>query len=461
MDSQPEPTAAAPSIDRDRLARLTATERDQFAADHPRSRELFDRARAVMPGGVPMSWMVKWPGQFPVFVAEASGAHFRDVDGRDYVDLCLGDTGAMTGHSPGPTVEAVRTQVGRGITAMLPTEDSVIVATELGRRFGLPLWQFTLSATDANRHAIRYARHLTGRRKILVHDFCYHGSVDETFATLDSDGRTVARRGNIGAPVDLDETTVVVEFNDVDGLERALAVGDVAAVLCEPALTNVGIVLPDPGYHDALRELTRRHGVLLIIDETHTLSAGLGGCTRAYGLEPDLLTAGKAIAGGIPAGAFGMTEEVAERIQASIDLEDVDVGGIGGTLAGNALSLAAMRETLTRVLTDEAFAHMLPLGDRWADGVDEGIAHHGLPWHCNRLGARAEYTFTPYAPRTGAEAHAAGDFELEQFLHLFALNRGILLTPFHNMALMSPATTAADVDRHTAVFGEALAAVVG
>ena len=461
MDVQPEPCKSAPSIDRDRLARLTAAERDQFAADHPRSREIFDRARAVMPGGVPMSWMVKWPGQFPVYVAEAAGAHFRDVDGRDYIDLCLGDTGAMTGHSPAPTVDAVRTQVGRGITAMLPTEDSVVVATELGRRFGLPLWQFTLSATDANRHAIRYARHLTGRRKILVHDYCYHGSVDETFATLDASGRTVPRRGNIGAPVDLDETTVVVEFNDVDGLERALAGGEVAAVLCEPALTNVGIVLPDPGYHDALRELTRRHGVLLIIDETHTLSAGPGGCTRAYGLEPDLLTAGKAIAGGIPAGAFGMTEEVADRIQASIDLEDVDVGGIGGTLAGNALSLAAMRETLTRVLTDEAFAHMLPLGDRWADGVDEGIARHRLPWHCNRLGARAEYTFTAHAPRTGAEAHAAGDFELEQFLHLFALNRGILLTPFHNMALMSPATTAADVDRHTKVFGEALEAVVG
>jgi len=455
------PDAAAAPIDRDRLARLTQDENDRFVADHPRSRALSEQARAVMPGGVPMSWMLKWPGPFPVFVEEASGAHFRDVDGRDYVDLCLGDTGAMTGHSPAPTVDAVREQVGRGITAMLPTEDSVVVATELGRRFGLPLWQFTLSATDANRHAIRYARHLTGRRKVLVHDFCYHGSVDETFATISATGRTVARRGNIGPPVDPSETTVVVEFNDVAGLERALASGEVAAVLCEPALTNVGIVLPDPGYHDALRELTRRHEVLLIIDETHTISAGPGGWTRAHGLEPDLLTTGKAIAGGIPAGAFGMTEEVADRIQASIDLEDVDVGGIGGTLAGNALSLAAMRETLTRVLTDEAFAHMLPLGDRWADGVDAGIARHGLPWHCNRLGARAEYTFTAHAPRTGAEAHAAGDFELEQFLHLFALNRGILLTPFHNMALMSPATTAADVDRHTEVFGEALAAAVG
>ena len=372
--------AGSTPVDPRRVAELTAAENARFASSHPRSRELFERARAVMPGGVPMSWMAKWPGAFPVFVAEASGAHFRDVDGHDYVDLCLGDTGAMTGHSPAPTVATVRDQVGHGITAMLPTEDSVVVAEELRRRFGLPLWQFTLSATDANRHVIRYARHLTGRRKIVVHDYCYHGSVDETFATLDADGRTIARRGNIGPPVDPAETTWVVEFNDVDGLEQALASGEVAAVLAEPALTNVGIVLPDPGYHDALRELTRRYDVLLIIDETHTLSAGPGGYTGAHGLQPDFMTMGKAIAGGIPAGAFGMTEEVAARIAASVDLEDIDVGGIGGTLAGNALSLAAMRTTLTEVLTEEAFARMLPLGDRWADGVDAGISAYGLPW---------------------------------------------------------------------------------
>jgi len=449
------------TVDPARVAALTATEDELFLRTHPRSKVLFDRAQAVMPHGVPMSWMAKWPGAYPVFVDEASGAHFRDVDGLDYVDLCLGDTGAMTGHSPAPTVATVREQVGRGITAMLPTEDSVVVAEELRRRFGLPLWQFTLSATDANRHVIRYARHVTGRPKVVVHDWCYHGSVDETFATLDAAGRTVPRRGNIGPPVDPAETTIVVEFNDVDALGRALAGGDVAAVLVEPALTNVGIVLPDPGYHDALRELTRRHGALLVIDETHTLSAGPGGYTRAHGLEPDLMTMGKAIAGGIPAGAFGMTHEVADRIARSIELEDIDVGGIGGTLAGNALSLAAMRTTLTEVLTDEAFARMLPLGARWADGVDAGIARHGLPWHCTRLGARGEYTFTPTAPRTGAEAHAAGDFGLEQLLHLWALNRGILLTPFHNMALICPATTEADVDRHTEVFDELLAALTG
>ena len=444
-----------------RVADLTARERARFVVEHPRSGELYEQAREVMPGGVPMSWMVKWPGPFPVFVAEASGAHFRDVDGHEYVDLCLGDTGAMTGHSPPPTVDAVHRQLGRGITAMLPTEDSIVVAGELARRFSLPLWQFTLSATDANRHAIRYARHVTGRRKLVVHDYCYHGSVDETFATLDGSGRTVARRGNIGPPVDPAETTVVVDFNDVDGLDRALSTGDIAAVLCEPALTNVGIVLPEPGYHQALRELTRRHGVLLIIDETHTLSAGPGGYTGAHGLTPDLVTMGKAVAGGIPVGAFGMTREVADRVASRVELEDVDVGGIGGTLAGNALSLAAMRATLAEVLTDEAYARMIPLGDRWADGVDEGIAAHSLPWHCNRLGARAEYTFTPRPPRTGAEAHAAGDFALEQLLHLYALNRGVLLTPFHNMALMSPATTEADVDRHTEVFQAMLAELDG
>jgi glutamate-1-semialdehyde 2,1-aminomutase len=444
-------------IDRERLAGLTRAEQELFRQRHPRSLELFERARGVMPGGVPMSWMAKWPGGFPVYVDSASGAHFQDVDGLDYVDLCLGDTGAMTGHSPPPTVETVRRQVGAGITAMLPTEDAAIVAGELGRRFGVPLWQFTLSATDANRHAIRYARHVTGRPRIVVHDYCYHGSVDETFATLSPSGETVSRRGNIGAPVPLDATTRVVPFNDVDALERALAPGDVAAVLCEPALTNVGIVLPDPGYHEALRRLTREHGALLIIDETHTLCAGPGGYTAVHDLSPDVVTLGKAVAGGIPAGAFGMTQAVADAIAARVDLEDIDVGGIGGTLAGNALSLAAMRTTLTEVLTEEAFARMIPLADRWADGVDAAIAAHELPWHCTRLGARAEYNFAPTAPRDGAAAHAAGDFGLEQFLHLFALNRGILLTPFHNMALMSPATVEADVDHHTTVFGEALA----
>jgi glutamate-1-semialdehyde 2,1-aminomutase len=448
-------------VDPARLEALTEREQQRFLEAHPRSRELSRQAQSVLLGGVPMSWMSKWAGGFPVFVDEASGAHFTDVDGHEYVDFCLGDTGAMTGHAPAPTVDAVRRQAGRGITTMLPTEDSLVVAEDLARRFGLPLWQITLSATDANRHAIRYARHVTGRSKVVVHDWCYHGTVDETFATLDSGGRTIARPGNIGPPVDLDQTTRVVEFNDVDGLEAALGHGDVAAVLCEPALTNIGIVLPEPGYHAALRELTSAYGALLIIDETHTLSVGPGGWTGTHGLAPDLLTVGKPLGGGVPCGAFGMTADVAHEIAARVELEDIDVGGIGGTLAGNALSLAAMRATLTEVLTDEAYARMVPLGGRWADGVDAGIAAAGLPWHCSRIGARAEYTFSATPPRTGAEAHAAGDVALERYLHLHALNRGILLTPFHNMALMSPATTSEDVDRHTEAFHEAVHDLVG
>jgi glutamate-1-semialdehyde 2,1-aminomutase len=403
-----------------------------------------------------MHWMRKWPGGFPVFVREARGAHLVDVDGIEYVDFCLGDTGAMAGHTPEPTLKALIDQSAKGMTLMLPSEDALWVAGELTRRFGVSTWQFALTATDANRFTIRLARHLTGRSTILVFNWCYHGTVDETFATLGDDGVVRARSGNLGAPVDPAITTRVVEFNDVDGLERALAGGDVALVLTEPALTNVGIVHPEPGFHDALRELTRRHGALLAIDETHTICCGTGGYTRAHELEPDVVTVGKPIAGGIPAAAYGFSEEVAERLAGRIELEDVDVGGVGGTLAANALSLAAMRATLGEVLTDEAFERMIPCAARWEAGVEHGIAASGLPWHVTRLGCRAEYLFGPNRPRTGAEAHAAADFELEGYMHLFALNRGILLTPFHNMALMSPATTEADVDRHTEVFGEAV-----
>ncbi|MDC5697563.1 aspartate aminotransferase family protein [Intrasporangium calvum] len=441
-------------LDRTRLAALHARELETFRAARPRSAALAERARAHLPGGVPMSWMAKWPGEFPVFVERAEGAHFTCVDGIDHVDLCLGDTGAMMGHSPAATVEAVTAQLARGITTMLPTEDAIAVSAGLSERFGLPFWQFTLTATDANRHAIRYARHLTGRGKVVVHDYCYHGSVDETFATLDSAGRTVSRRSNIGPPVDPAETTRVVEFNDVDGLERALAEGDVAAVLVEPALTNIGIVLPDPGYNEAVRELATRHGALLINDETHTICAGPGGVTRADDLHPDFLVIGKSIGGGVPCGTFGFTAEVADRIARSVDLEDIDVGGIGGTLAGNGLSMAAMQATLDQVMTPEAFDHMVPLAQAWVDGVQAGIDSVDAPWHVTRLGARGEYNFSAEPPRNGREAHDADDFELQQYLHLYALNRGILLTPFHNMALMSPATTRADVDAHTVMFHE-------
>ena len=452
--------SSAPAVDRSRLEGLTARELERFAGSNPRSLELFERGRGTLLGGVPMSWMAKWAGGFPLFLSEATGARVVDVDGHEYVDLCLGDTGAMAGHAPPATVAAVAEQAARGVTAMLPSEDSIAAAEELTRRFGLRGWQFTLSATDANRFAIRLVREITQRPKILVFDYCYHGTVDETFATLDGE-RVVARSGNVGPPVDVSLTTKVVQWNDADALELALAPGDVACVLAEPALTNIGIVLPEPGFHDALRELTRRTGTLLIIDETHTFSAGAGGCTAAWGLEPDLLTIGKAIGGGVPAGAYGVSEEVAERIAAREDADYDDVGGIGGTLAGNALSLAAVRATLTEVLTEEAFGRMIPLAARFAAGVADVIEDAGLPWHVTELGCRAEYRFSRTPPRTGAESAAAGDDELERFLHLYALNRGILMTPFHNMALMSPATSEADVDLHTRVFTEAVGDVVG
>jgi glutamate-1-semialdehyde 2,1-aminomutase len=442
------------TVDRARLSELTERELARFEAEHPRSRELFERGKRNLLAGVPMPWMTEWAGPFPVFVAEAEGAHFRDVDGREYVDLCLGDTGGMTGHGPKAAVAAIAEQAARGITLMLPTEDSIWVGAEMARRFRLPFWQFCLTATDANRFAIRLARAITGRPKILVFNYCYHGSVDETIVTIE-DGVPGPRLGNVGPPVDPTETTRVVEFNDVDALEEALAHEDVACVLAEPALTNIGIVLPDPEYHDALRALTRKHGTHLVIDETHCICAGPGGATRAWGLEPDFLTIGKPLASGVPAACYGMSAEIGERVQSYMDtLPTTDVGGIGGTLSGNALSLAAMRATLEHVLTDDAFERMIALGERWADGVKRAIDRHGLTWEVQRLGCRAEYWFTPRPPRNGGEAAAADDHELARFTHLYALNRGVLLTPFHNMALMSPATTDEDVDAHTRVFDE-------
>ena len=448
------------SIDRQRLKSLMQREQQRFVNERPKSKALFERAGRSLLGGVPMNWMVKWAGAFPPFVREAQGAYFYDVDGLRYIDLCLGDTGAMTGHSPFATVKAVEEQSKRGITLMLPTEDAIFVAEELQQRFGLPYWQFALTATDANRFALRLARQITQRQKILVFNWCYHGTVDESFITL-KDGVAQARRGNIGPPVDPAVTTKVVEFNDATALEQALSAGDVACVLAEPVMTNVGIVQPKPGYHQALRELTDQSGTLLILDETHTICAGPGGYTRAENLDPDFFIFGKAIGGGVPGAAYGFTEAVANAIVQNQNLEDCDTGGIGGTLAGNALSLAAMRATLAKVLTKEAFARMIPMAERWTAGVEKAIAEFGVPWHVTRLGCRAEYQFSPDPPDNGAQAHGALDFELERVMHLYAMNRGILLTPFHNMALMSPQTDASDVDQHTRVFREAVKELVG
>lgn len=406
-----------------------------------------------------MNWMVKWAGAFPVFVESASGAYFTDVDGNQYLDLCLGDTGAMTGHAPEASVNAIIEQVKRGSTYMLPTEDIIWIGKELTRRFGLPYWQTALTATDANRFSIRLARQITGRQTILVFNWCYHGTVDETFVTLD-DGKTIPRRGNIGPAVNPAETTRVVEFNDLAALEAALAPGDVACVLAEPVMTNIGIVHPQPGFHEQLRAITKRTGTLLIIDETHTICTGPGGYTQKHNLEPDILTIGKPIAGGVPAAVYGFSEEVAERIRSRSQLEYADTGGIGGTLAGNALSIAAMKATLEYVLTDAAYEVTIPLADRFTAGVQAVIDEHQLPWHVTQLGCRAEYWFREKPPVNGGEAAASIDDELDRYMHLAALNRGILMTPFHNMALMSPVTTEADIDFHTEVFRQSVEALL-
>jgi glutamate-1-semialdehyde 2,1-aminomutase len=447
-------------IDRDRLAILRAEEERRFVDLHPRSQQLAAEAQKHLVAGVPMNWMRRWPGSFPVFVESASGARFVDVDGNEYVDLCLGDTGAMAGHGLPAVVEALAQQAPHGITTMLPGASAGNVASMLADRFGLPAWQFALTATDANRFALRLARSLTGRSKVIVMNWCYHGTVDETFAVLDENGAVVPRPGSTGAAVDPALTTRVVEFNDLDALDAALAHGDVACVLTEPALTNIGIVLPDPGYLEALAERTRAAGALLIIDETHTICAGPGGYTAAFGLEPDILTIGKPIAGGVPMAAWGLSAELAERATAMFLSDDTDVSGVGGTLAGNALSLAAAQATLATTLTAADYEHTIALATRWTDGVAQVIADSDLPWHVQQLGCRAEYWFCP-PPRNGGEAAAAVDHELDAFMHLWCMNRGVLLAPFHNMALMAPATTAEDVDRHTEAFASAVAALLG
>jgi glutamate-1-semialdehyde 2,1-aminomutase len=450
------------TIDRHRLTSLVERERATYTADHPTSAKLFGEADHLF-GRVPMTWMAMWSGGFPLYLDRATGNRITDVDGREYVDFALGDTGAMAGHSPRPTVEAVTERMGAlgGITTMLPTADAEWVGAELTRRFGLPLWSFTLTATDANRWAIRLARLATGRPKILTFAYCYHGSVDEAFAVPGPDGTAVARQGLVGAPVPLSETTRVAEFNDLAGVEEQLRHGDVAAILTEPALTNIGIVLPDSGFMEGVRELATRYGALLMVDETHTFSAGPGGATASWGLQPDIFVIGKSIGGGIPSGAYGITDEVARAVNAHPEADLVDVGGVGGTLAGNALSVAAMRATLEQVLTEKAFSHMVDLATDFAAGVQEVIDRTGVPWSVSRLGARAEYRFATPAPRNGSAAAAAADDELDEYLHLYLANRGVLITPFHNMALMCPETSRDDVALHTRLFAAAVEDLVG
>ena len=428
---------------------------NRFVQEHPKSQHEATRLTNSLVAGVPMPWMKRWAGPFPIIAERARGGTIVDIDDHEYVDFCLGDTGSMTGHANAPISHAISTQAQRGFTTMLPSTDIAWVADHLSERFGMDKWQFCLSATDANRFSLRIARQLTGKPKIVVNDWCYHGTVDETLVILDEDGKTVSRPGAIGPQVQPGLTTIAVPYNDLAAMEQALAGGEVACVLMEPALTNIGIVLPQSGYLEGVRQLTRKYGVILILDETHTICAGPQGASRLWGIDADMLVIGKTIGGGIPVAAYGMSADISRRVENLMHGHDLDVSGIGGTLSGSALAGAAIRATLTHALRQEDFDIAIPLATRWSEGVQAAITHHELPWTVQQLGCRAEYWFADH-PQNGAQAAATVNDGLESYMHLYALNRGILLTPFHNMALMTPFHTEEDVDLHTSVFTQCL-----
>ncbi len=445
------------SANRDKLNSALIKERALYKERNPKSLSLFNSANNLF-GKVPMTWMNKWSGGFPIYLDYAKGNTIVSVDGHTYIDFALGDTAAMAGHSPDAVSDAINLRYTKkgGATTMLPTEDAQWVAQELKNRFKVPLWSFSLSATDANRWALRLARMVTKRSKVLAVSYGYHGTVDETFVVSGKNGETLLRPGNVGAPFNVEETTRVAEFNDLESVEKALANGDVAVIITEPALTNIGIVLPEPGFLEGLRELATKYGSLLLIDETHTFSAGYGGMTLANNLNPDIVTIGKSIGGGIPSGAYGITQELAEKALTQTGVDLVDVGGVGGTLSGNALSVAAMRATLEKVLTKDNFSHMIKLATKFTNEVQQILDETNINWSISQLGARAEYRFTKPAPKNGTQSANASDDELDEFMHLYTINRDILMTPFHNMALMCPVTKERDVDTHTKIFKEAV-----
>ncbi len=451
-DLTPDPTPA-------RTARFFAAESARFLASHPQSRVLHAQAAPRFLFGVPMHWMADAPSPVPLFVDRAQGAHLWDADGHELVDFCLGDTGAMFGHSPGPVARVLAEFGGDGATTMLPSSVALDVAALLEQRFGLPMWQFTATASDANRFVLRWARAITRRQHIVVFNGCYHGTVDDAFVDLAADGSTHTRPSLLGQVHDLAAFTRVVEFNDLPALEAALAKGDVACVITEPVLTNIGMVLPEPGFMQGVAALARRHGTLLVLDETHTISCGPGGYTRAMGLQPDILVLGKPMAGGTPGAAYGFSAEVGARMQQAKLAAAPGHSGIGTTLSAGLLSLRLMRAMLAEVMTDAAYARMFATAQRVADGLEAVLAKRGLPWCVTRIGARCECQFVPQRPRNGSEAHAAFRHALEAALQLALLNRGVLLTPFHNMVLACPAHTAADADHLIAAFDDALEAL--
>ena len=443
----------------ERIGEVMAREAARYASDRPASLAAMENGAEGYLGGVPMHWMRDWPMPFPFVVDKAKGATITDIDGHVLADFCLGDTGSMFGHSPGPVAKAIRRQARRGLTYMLPSEDALAVGPLLAERFGLPVWQVATTATDANRFALRVARAITNRPKILVFNGCYHGSVDETMVRL-KHGWPVNRPGLAGEFRDLTQATRVVEFNDVPALEAALAEGDVACVITEPVLTNSCMVLPQPGFHAALRKATRRHGTLLLIDETHTISTGPGGYTRAHGLEPDLFVLGKPVAGGLPASVWGMSAAVADRWAAYEAGKEPGYSGMGTTLSANPLQFAAMRAALEEVMTEDAYEHMEKLAGRLEQGLAAVIEGLRVPWHVTRVGARVEFICAPGPLGSGAEAELAHAPALEAAIHVGLVNRGCLIAPFHNMMLVSPATKRKQVDRLVEAFGEIVEALV-
>ncbi|NLH80720.1 MAG: aminotransferase class III-fold pyridoxal phosphate-dependent enzyme, partial [Phyllobacteriaceae bacterium] len=378
--------------------------------------------------------------------------------GHAHADFCLGDTGSMFGHAPPPVVAAIEAQARRGMTAMMPSALVPEVGRLLAERFGLPWWQIAMTASDANRSVIRWARAATGRPNILIFDGAYHGAVDDTHVRL-RDGRPILRPGLMGQVWDLTEHTRIVQFNDLAGLEAALADRSVALVLTEPVMTNIGMVQPEPGFHTGLRDLTRKYGTLLAIDETHTISSGSGGYTRLAGLDPDFFVLGKPIAGGLPAAVWGFTDALASAMSAA-RAASPGYSGMGTTLTANALAVAAMHAALTEVMTDAAYAHMIDLAARLAADLEATIARHGLPWVVTSIGARVEFMLSPTRPRSGGEAAKIGDAEIEGALRLHLLERGVVITPFHGMMLIAPTTTPAGVARLVAAFDDALAEIV-
>ena len=443
-------------IDPERLAAFRAREDARFARARPRTRALLDAGAEAWLAGVPMHWMRDWPSPFPLVVRKAKGARINDADDIGIDDFCLGDTGSMFGHSPPPVARAIRRQARRGLTAMLPTEAALRVGPLLAQVYGPMRWQVTLSATDANRNALRIARAVTGRRKVLVFNGCYHGTLQDTMVTR-RDGHTVARPGLVGQVLDIAAEAVCVEFNDLQAVEAALATGEIAAVLTEPVLTNSCMVLPEAGFHDGLRTLTRHHGTLLILDETHTQSSGLGGYARLHSLSPDLYVIGKCVAGGVPTGLLGLTEAVASRFAAYDAARPEGHSGMGTTLSGNPMQFAALEAMLSEVMTAANFERMDRGAKRLARGLGRVITRHGLPWHVVRVGARVEFVCAPGPLKNGAEAALAHAPELEAALHLGLLNRGCLIAPFHNMMLVSPVTRKRQIDRLIAAFDEILA----